>query len=501
MRAVLVAVLMFLCICELYAIPVYTQHYNIQRTGANTQESILTPAAVQSSNFKQLYTLNLEREICGQVLYVPNLKIGTNTVNGIFFWTNANSDGSPVSAYGYNADTGAQLWHMELNKTAQYQTATPVIDPTTNTMYFVTKNYLDINPNDSGYGTQLLHAVDITKGVEQPHSPIDVNAAVKDSQGAGSNGTYVNFRDCHSNSRPGLLLLNGNIYLAYSYNSDQNPYHGWIFSYSYNQNSGFTQNNIFYDTPADDEGGIWQAGKGIMSDGTYIYTSIGNGPYNPSAGQWGMIVAKYSASLQVLDWYLVPDYQGLSNADLDTGNAGPLLVPSSSGFLGYLFLGPTKYTRGHVLDINNMGKWVSTTQDTAHQTILNLGAEYEVPAQPVAWVGPGGQAYIYLWVAGRQVSQYRFNNLTNLMDTTPYKTSTGLSTSGGGLCVSSNGQSGGILWAQGNSIYALNASDVSQPPFWTGSGGLTHFGFPVVTDGQVYFPTGGNPYLQVYGLS
>jgi len=387
---------------------------------------------------------------------------------------------------------------MELNKTAQYQTATPVIDPATNIMYFVTKNYLDINPNDSGYGTQLLHAVDITQGIEKPFSPIKVDVAMNDSQGAGTNGTYVVFSNCHSNSRPGLLLLNNNIYIGYSYNSDQDPYHGWIFSYSYNQNSGFTQNTVFYDSPGDDEAGIWQAGKGIMSDGEYIYISVGNGPYNPQLGQWGMVVAKLTQSLSVVDWYLVPDYAALSSADLDTGNVGPLLIP---GTTGYLFLGPTKYTRGHVLDINNMGKWISTTQDTAHQTINNLSAPYEVPAQPVAWVAPGGQTYIYLWVPGYPIAQYSYSNASNLMSTSPYIAASSLSTSGGALCISSDGANNGILWAQGGSnFYALNASDVSQAPFWSSSGSWSHFGFPVVTDGKAFFPSGNQPYLQVWGI-
>jgi len=362
----------------------------------------------------------------------------------------------------------------------------------------VTKNYKDIS-GDSGFGTQLLHAIDISNGKEKSGSPVIVDATVNDAKGAGSKNGVVNFRDLHSNTRPGLLLVNGVIYIGYAYNSDASPYHGWIFGYSYN--GQFKQEYVFYTTPGGSEGGIWQAGKGLASDGQNIYCSVGNGDFDPSKQQWGMAVLKLSLQLKVEDYYNYPDYKRLSDGDADTGNAGPLLIPGTP----YLFLGPTKYGRGHLLDTRNMGKWVSTTQDTAHQTI-NMGGS--VPPQPVVWTAPGGQIYIYVWVPGGEIHQYKFDSATNKMDANPTFSAKLGDNGGGGLSISSNGEDNGILWAigfGGGKLYAMDATDVSKPALWQSAmGGDTHFGWVVVANGKVYSPTGGggNPgtYLKVYGF-
>jgi len=51
-----------------------------------------------------------------------------------------------------------------------------------------------------------------------------------------------------------------------------------------------------------------------------------------------------------------------------------------------------------------------------------------------------------------------------------------------------------------NTWYAFDATDVSKPPLWHHRGTLTHFGFPVVTNGKVFFPAADSPYLKVFGL-
>jgi len=472
---------------------VVTQHYNNARTGANTNEDIITIA--NAGSLSLLFQVNIEREICGQVLYVEN---AIGTTNAIYFWTNANQDGSPASLYGVDADNGTIIWSRKLNDTAQFQTETPVIDLASKTLFFVTKNYKDINAGDSGYGTQLLHAVDIATGKEKAGSPVKVDVSVNDSKGAGSSGGVVRFSNVHSNTRPGLLLVNGVIYIGYAYNSDAHPYHGWIFGYSYDQTK-FTQESYFYTTPEGSAGGIWQGGKGLASDGQYVYCSVGNGDFDPSKQQWAMAVLKLTLDLKVADYYTVPEWKGYSNGDRDTGNAGPLLVPGTP----YLFIGPTKYGKGHLLDTNNMGKWVSTTQDTAHQTITLASS---VPPQPVSWVAPGGQIYIYVWISGGEIHQYKFDKTTNKMDANPTISSTTGDTGGGALSISSNGEENGILWAlgfRGGKLYALDAADISKPPLWQASNGSdTHFGWVVVANGKVYSPTGGggNPgnYLKVY---
>jgi len=324
--------------------------------------------------------------------------------------------------------------------------------------------------------------------MRRQESPVKIDFAV--------NGT-VRFSQLHSNSRPGLLLLNGIIYMAFSYNWDVPPYHGWVISYSYGA-GGFKHVAHFCTTPGGLRGGIWQGGKGVASDGQFIYVAAGNGDFDPSKSQYAMSVLKLTLQLELVDYYTPHDWHALSNSDLDTGSAGPLLVNGTS----WLFIGPTKAGRGYILDTKNMGKWVSATQDTAHQA-LQMSTSNHVAQQPIVWAGPDGQTYIYVWTAGEPVYQYKFDKTTGTVGD-PIK-STFSDTTGGGLTISSNGAENGILWAitfgagpVGN-IYALDATDVSKPPLFKDYGGSdAHFGWVTVANGKVYSPASGK--LRVYGI-
>src|SRR5271169_2795068 len=56
-------------------ISVLTQHYDNARTGQNTQETVLTPANVNPTQFGLLFTHSLDGQMTAQPLYVPNVFI------------------------------------------------------------------------------------------------------------------------------------------------------------------------------------------------------------------------------------------------------------------------------------------------------------------------------------------------------------------------------------------------------------------------------------------
>ena len=155
-------------------VSVTTQHYDNARTGSNPGETVLTPANVTPALFGKLFTLPLNANVNGQVLYMPNLTLngtGNTSVDGtthnlIFAYTSNNRDNSPCGLYAFDADSaGAALWSVTLPASAQWTTAAPVIDPTANILYIVTKT-----PNDSG--STYIRAYDITSGKEKPGSPL-----------------------------------------------------------------------------------------------------------------------------------------------------------------------------------------------------------------------------------------------------------------------------------------------------------------------------------------
>src|SRR5207237_1303806 len=55
--------------------PVLTRHFDNARTGANLNETILTPANVNSTNFGKKFSLAIDGNSYGQPLYVPNVAI------------------------------------------------------------------------------------------------------------------------------------------------------------------------------------------------------------------------------------------------------------------------------------------------------------------------------------------------------------------------------------------------------------------------------------------
>ena len=54
-------------------VPVTTWHYDNARTGANPNETILTPLNVNSKQFGKLFTQPVDGLVIGQTLYLPGM--------------------------------------------------------------------------------------------------------------------------------------------------------------------------------------------------------------------------------------------------------------------------------------------------------------------------------------------------------------------------------------------------------------------------------------------
>ena len=83
----------------------------------------------------------------------------------------------------------------------------------------------------------------------------------------------------------------------------------------------------------DVEGGIWQTGNGLASDGTNLFLITGNGDFSPALGDWGDTVLKLSpaSGLTVSDYFTPHNQDQLSLSDQDLGSGGSLLLPDSVG--------------------------------------------------------------------------------------------------------------------------------------------------------------------------
>ena len=129
-------------------------------------------------------------------------------------------------------------------------TGTPVIDPSTNTLYVVSKSGIVSGPTYF----QRLHAIDITTGNERTGSPVTISGTYP---GTSDGGTTVTFSPKQQNQRVSLTLVNGIVYIAWGSHEDTSPWYGWVMAYNA---STLAQVAVFNDTPNVMQGGIWMGG-------------------------------------------------------------------------------------------------------------------------------------------------------------------------------------------------------------------------------------------------
>jgi hypothetical protein len=215
-------------------VPVLSGHYDAFLSGANTQETTLTPATVKATNFGNLFNYAVDGYTYAQPLYVPNLAIAGGTHNVVFAATEHDS------VYAFDADGGGQLWQRSfinpgagVTSVPQAEvitgdivpeigiTGTPVISGTT--MFVVVKTK-EVVSSVTHY-VQRLHALDITTGLDRATNGVvtigdttiggpdggytDNTPIVVAGTGDGSDGTNVRFNALRENQRTALTLANG----------------------------------------------------------------------------------------------------------------------------------------------------------------------------------------------------------------------------------------------------------------------------------------------------
>ncbi len=166
----------------------FTWKNNNARTGLQSNETLLTPANVNTAQFGQKFSNPLDGWAYAQPLYVAGLTIGGAKHNVVFVATEHDS------VYAFDADSaGPPLWHTNFlgagittvqtagNHEIPVQpevgiTSTPVIDPASGTIYALAQTV------ENGVFTNKLHALDITSGAERPGSPAVLSDPAFDGQ-------------------------------------------------------------------------------------------------------------------------------------------------------------------------------------------------------------------------------------------------------------------------------------------------------------------------------
>jgi outer membrane protein assembly factor BamB len=339
----------------LWAADVLERSYNKFRTGANTAETILTPANVRSSanQFHKRFVMTVDGKIEGSPLYASGVTIAGGTHNVVYVATMHNT------VYAFDADTGTQLsarWlgnpitGSDLNAVkppwatihGEWGIAsTPVIDRATGTLYVVRWGYED---GISGPTFRLF-------GLDMSNLSNDKFGSVLiDHYNVGGMG----FNRYRQMQRPGLALVTKPsgakaVVIAFGGGEGQGSPSGWVVAFDTSKLASGAQADVWCSNPNNAAGGgggagVWMANAApAVDDNGDIYVVTGNGPYNPQFGldQLGESIVRLTwnpgtpGSLWTSDWFtpFLDVDRDEAHRDQDFGAGGVIVLPDGPGLI------------------------------------------------------------------------------------------------------------------------------------------------------------------------
>ena len=514
---------------------VTTYHNDLSRDGVNAQEYALTTSNVTTATFGKLFSCTADGAIYGQPLWVPNVSIGGGTHNVIVAVTMHDSvfvfdaDASPCvtywneqlipsgETYGSYADVNSSDIYPDIGILG-----TPVIDPSSGTIYLVTKT-----KTTGGTYHQRLHALSIAGGTEAMNSPVEISSSSVTFPGNCDGGTTNSFNTLTENQRPGLALINGVVYVGWASHGDQGAYHGWLVGYN---TADLSISNIFNATPNAAEslsycrGGIWMSGGAPAADASNnLYLITGNGVFDGVTDYSDSYLKMSTPGLTVTDFFTPNNQSNLDANDQDVGASGTaLLIDQTSGPVTHLLVGGSKASVIFLLNRDNLGKF-NASMDAVVQEFTGNAASFSTPA---FWNNT--LYYFGTQYTTTQVGQsFAFNPATGMFSTTASaQTPAGFGFPGATPSISATPTAtNGIVWAIDAGSYGMNndASTAAGPAIlhaysasslatelWNSSqatggrdtaGNAVKFTVPTVANGKVYIGTRGNDDTQGHGTT
>ena len=508
--------------------PVLTYHGDATRSGLYDNETLLTPANVNSTQFGKLFSYPVDGIVDGQPLYVPNVSISGTTHNVVFVTTQHDS------VFAFDADnpgSGTPLWQVSfINPSAGVTTVpsteqgctftgfteigimgTPVINLTTGsngntgTLYVVAKTK-EVSGSTTNYFSRL-HALDITTGLEQFGGPVVISASI-----VAPDGNTVTFNPLLQFQRPALLLQNDVVYVAYGSNGCDITATGWLFAMDSGISSGVLQQLAVMDMAPDQAWGdsIWMAGGGPAGDGNgNVFLATANGIFDFSTGGAdigdSILEFSYAGGTLNLEDYFTPYNQGyMADNDKDLGSGGVMLLPTQAGPYPNLLVQSGKLGTIYLVDRDpgNMGRYNPTSNSCLQSLTGALGPLFSTPTY---WNNT-----VYFTAFNDYVKGFSLNN--GMLSTSP-TVATNRTYSGSASFISANGSTNGILWAvfdpKAPTLYAFDATSLislynsGENSSRDTLGTVVHFVPPMVANGKLYIGTGSTSSankLIAYGL-
>ncbi len=362
------------------------------RTGWDQNEPALSPSQVTSANFGQLFAASVGGQVYAQPIIVGSTVIAATENNYV---------------YGLNSVTGAVKWTVNLGPAWPASaigcgdlspnvgvTSTPVYDPDTGYVYLTAK----VNDGaDAQHPHYYMHALNPATGAEETGWPVTI-------AGAASNDPGYAFSAFTQLQRPGLLLMGGSVYAAFSGHCDLGTYAGFVAGV----NTSTQAMSLWTDepVPSSDEAGIWQSGGGLVSDGPgRIFVTTGNGvspgtaagssPPSELAESVVRLGVAADGTMTAQDFFSPTNASTLDTNDQDLGSGGPVALPGSFGTTTYPHLMVQVGKDGRVFLVNRDDLGGSGQGSGGGDDVLGMTGPVEgVWGHPSVWGGDGG--YIYL---------------------------------------------------------------------------------------------------------
>jgi hypothetical protein len=483
---------------------------DLGRTGQNLNEVTLTPANVNSNQFGKLYSYSVDGAIYAQPLYVGSVTIpGMGVYNVVYVATDHDS----VYAFDADGSVPSPLWHVSfINPSAGLTsvpgadvsdgtfpggeigvTSTPAIDAASGTLYVVAYT------KENGQYVYRLHALNLATGAEKFGGPAPIQASVPGTGWENNGQGQVPFEPQFHLQRPGLLLLNGVVYVGFGSHADTPPWHGWLLAYD-----AITLQQVasFNTTPNGSGASIWESGCAPAADADgNIFVATGNGTFDADTGgvdEGDSVLKLSSPSLTVLDSFTPYSQDSLNQSDADLGSGGTMLLPDQPGLHPHLLVVAGKEGRIYLIDRDNLGHFNSASNTQIVQELFGAINNNNLTT-PAYW-----QGHIYYASENDNLKMFALKN--GLLSTSPVANSSEtFGYAGASASISANGPSDGILWAIDTSalstggaavLRAYDATNVAHELYNSAEAGprdtlgpAVRFTVPTVINGKVYVGT------------
>jgi outer membrane protein assembly factor BamB len=503
--------------------------------------------------FGKLFSVAVDGNVFAQPLYAANVEFKGGPARDVLYVATEKNN-----VYAIDANSGEQIWSrnlgapvpalditafgrgpLQMGNSWDYKdlypdigiTSTPVIDIRSATIFVVAKTKEGMSPGAEYH--YRLRAIDMRTGADA-QATVEIEGSVPGSAIDAKDHRIV-FNPFLQLNRPGLLLLDGKVYVAFGSHGDAGPFHGWIFAYN---SSAINQPPIiFCSTPDRDgeqapddpretiewnRGGIWQSGTGLAADEEgAIYLATGDGAWDGERN-FGNSFLKLNERLEVIDWFTPWNYADLDSQDLDVGSTGAVLLP------GRVVIGGGKEGKLYVIHRDHLGhvsetrqaqdaeivQQIQVTTPPSNPTPACASCYHHLHGAPVFWPASDGLR-IYIWPEMESLKSYKLGRGKFVPDGESHISAPmpmpGMETSmpGGMLALSSDGDKTGsaLIWSsmplhhnanRQNVPGVLRAFDASNlvNELWDSEmdpsdqlGYFAKFCPPTIANGRVYMAT------------